>query len=103
MATLTFNDLDVGEMIVGLLVNVLVMQWWICKPAIVSAGVDLQDPAAQRLAADMVVDLVLQRFGDSKAAGKLERQKEQLAVLLIETMQKAPPPPPAGSHLKLVP
>jgi hypothetical protein len=83
-------------MIVGLLINVIYLQWWVMRPMVVDTH-DLNDPDVQRALARRVVELVVERFGESQAR-QLREQSNQFVELLLESMRKDDAP-----RLMLVP
>jgi len=93
MADITLNTNDVGGFFVGLLCNVIEMRWWHMKPFLIANGTDIDHPVAQKVIAEQMVDLVLSRFGTSRAAKDLQKSRDQLVEFLLEGMRKSPDGP----------
>jgi len=104
MSSLNFRVSDRDAFLAGLLSNVVTMQWWITKPLLIQhiPDIDLDDTEVQRWAAERVVDVVAERFGNSAAAADMQGMRAELVGMLVDGMRTPEAPTPKPPKLKLV-
>ncbi len=104
MSSVTFRVSDRDTFLFGLLVNVVTMQWWITKPLLLkqNPSLDLADAEVQTWAAELVVDLVTERFGATTAAQDMMGMRKDLVDMLVDGMRAPEPATPSPPKLKLV-
>jgi len=104
MSSVNFQLSDRDGFLFGLLANVVTLQWWVMKPLLRQHQPDLDfgDPKIQRFAAEQVVDLVIDRFGTTRAASDMKAMREELIQMVVDGMAGPSSPQPLAPILKLV-
>lgn len=104
MSSVNFQLSDRDGFLFGLLANVVTLQWWTMKPLLRQhqPDLDLDDPAIQRLAGEQVVDLVIDRFGATRAAADMKAMREDLVQMVVDGIAGTGSPRPPEPILKLV-
>jgi hypothetical protein len=103
MSSVKFQVSDRDGFLFGLLANVVTLQWWALKPLLKEhqPNLDFADAEIQLLAAEQVVDLVIGRFGTTRAAGDMKAMRADLIQMVMDGMQ-GPTPSAPEPILKLV-
>jgi len=103
MTSVNFQVSDGDGFLFGLLANVVALQWWVLKPLLKEHKPDLDfaDPEIQLLAAEQVVDLVIGRFGSTRAADDMKAMRADLIRMVMDGIH-GPTPSPPEPILKLV-